>query len=66
MWVDLNSDYQGDFKFKMHYQDQVTDWFNWLYVDENTLSNACREVGLAISILRRDDDSYLAELTIQK
>jgi hypothetical protein len=66
MWVDLNSEYQGDFKFKMHYKDQATDWFNWLYVDKVTLSNACEDVGLDLAIMREEDDSYLAELTIKK
>ena len=66
MWVDLNSNYQGDFKFKMHYKDQETDWFNWLYVDKNAMSNACEDAGLDIAILLKDKDSYLAELTIKK
>ena len=28
MWIDLNTEYYGNFNFKMHYENQSTDWTN--------------------------------------
>lgn len=62
MWVDLASEYYGDFRFRMHYKDQSTDWFNWLYVDQNELSKAADAVGLNMDVLFEENDHYLAVL----
>ena len=57
MWVDLNADYYGNFKFQMVYDDQQTDWFPWLYVDAQTLEE------VATRILTQNEHEFLAELT---
>lgn len=62
MWVDLNTDYFGEFKFKMKYKNIETEWFNWLYVDSQTLEQHCVEAGLKMQILYQDDPAFLVEI----
>jgi len=64
MWMDLNAQYYGNFKFQMKYADQQTEWFDWLYVDFGRLQGICEEVGLSIELLHEEDDHYLVELKI--
>jgi len=63
MWMDLNSEYYGNFKFKMKYNSIETDWFDWLYVDYNTLSEKAENVGLHVKLLFEDDTHFLVEMT---
>lgn len=63
MWVDLSSEYYGDFQFEMHYKDQHTETFDWLYVDFETLKTAAERTGWKAELRYIDDDHYLAELT---
>ena len=63
MWMDLNSEYYGDFKFKMSYNSVETDWFDWLYVDYNTLVEKASNIGLNVHLLFEDEEHYLVELT---
>ncbi|MDC0099652.1 MAG: methyltransferase domain-containing protein [Crocinitomicaceae bacterium] len=64
MWVDLNTTYYGNFKFQMKYKDHETDWFEWLYVDFDTLAEAAKNVGMIATKIYEEDDQYLAELKI--
>jgi len=66
LWVDLNTEYYGNFKFKMNYDDQSSGWFPWLYVDEQTLNSNAEEAGMLMEVLFSKDDSYLAELKQRK
>jgi SAM-dependent methyltransferase len=64
LWVDLNTEYYGNFRFQMKYKDSVGPWFDWLYVDFDNLFKAAKNVGLkAKKIYENEDDQYLAELT---
>jgi len=65
MWMDLNAEYYGNFKFQMKYKDHQTDWFDWLYVDFNRLCDVADEVGLSVELLHEEDDHYLVELKIK-
>lgn len=62
MWMDLNAEYYGNFKFQMSYKDHKTEWFDWLYVDFQRLETACEQVGLVANILFEEEDHYLVEL----
>lgn len=66
MWVDLNTEYYGNFKFNMHYDKVSSDWFKWLYIDPKTFEKAAEETGLSLKILQTEEHSYLAELTLMK
>lgn len=64
MWVDLSSTYYGDFRFQMHYKNQQTDSFDWLYVDFENLRESAERTGWKAEKRFVDDDHYLAELTL--
>lgn len=61
-WVDLNTNYYGEFQFKNEYDGVESDEFNWLYVDFEKLKTAADKVGLEIRLVLEDGFSYLAEL----
>jgi SAM-dependent methyltransferase len=65
VWLDLNAEYYGEFQFRMHYKDQSTDWFSWLYIDGNTLKEYAENSGFKFEILHEsEDNSFLAKLTL--
>lgn len=63
LWVDLNSEYYGNFRFQMKYKNEKGDWFDWLYVDFDNLFKVAEKVGLKARRIHEEDDHYLAELT---
>lgn len=65
LWVDLNSEYYGNFRFQMKYKREKGPWFDWLYVDFDNLFNAAKKVGLKAKRIYENEDHYLAELTIE-
>lgn len=66
LWVDLNTEYYGNFKFQMHYEDHLTDWFDWLYVDFDKLTEVANNIGLQVEKITEEDHHYLAEITLSK
>lgn len=64
LWVDLNSEYYGNFRFQMKFKKEKGPWFDWLYVDFDNLFNAAKNVGLNAKKILDQDDHYLAEITI--
>lgn len=64
MWIDLNAEYYGNFRFQMKYKKETGVWFDWLYVDFDTLFNAAKNVGLKASKIFDQDDHYLAEIEL--
>lgn len=66
MWIDLNSEYYGNFRFQMKYKKEKGQWFDWLYVDFDNLFQTAKKVGLKASKIYDENDHYLAELTLEK
>jgi cyclopropane fatty-acyl-phospholipid synthase-like methyltransferase len=64
MWVDLNAEYYGNFRFQMKYKKEKGPWFDWLYVDFDHLFQAAKNVGLHAKRVFDQDDHYLAELSL--
>ncbi len=62
LWMDLNADYYGDFRFQMKYREHTSDWFEWLYVDFDTLKSVAEKIGFKTTQLVAESDHYLAEL----
>ena len=57
--------YYGEVKCRYEYQKQLTEWFNWLYIDQETLEKVASEEGWTCKILAEDDsDQYLAQLKL--
>ena len=63
LWVNLNTEYYGNFRFQMKYKKEKGPWFDWLYVDFDSLFTAANNVGLKCRRIYDNDDNYLAELT---
>jgi cyclopropane fatty-acyl-phospholipid synthase-like methyltransferase len=62
LWVDLNAEYYGNFRFQMSYGKEKSAWFDWLYVDFDNLFKAAESVGLKARRIHEEDDHFLAEL----
>jgi SAM-dependent methyltransferase len=64
LWIDLNTEYYGNFRFQMQYKTEKSEWFDWLYVDFDNLFQAAKKCGFKASKIYEMDDHYLAELTL--
>lgn len=64
MWIDLNTEYYGNFNFRMHYEDHSTDWFDWLYIDFDKLQEAANKLDLNVEKLYEEDNQFLARITL--
>ncbi|RZS93066.1 class I SAM-dependent methyltransferase [Aquimarina brevivitae] len=63
-WVDAAAGYYGEMQYRLQYKNQVSDWFDWLYLDYNTLQNAANHHGFVCELAYEGDHyDYLAQLT---
>ncbi|WCT12088.1 class I SAM-dependent methyltransferase [Mucilaginibacter jinjuensis] len=57
--------YYGEITYQYEYNQQKTDWFNWLYIDEHTMQAIAEEMGFTMEVLIEDEHGqYLARLTV--
>ena len=63
MWIDLTTEYYGNFKFQMKYDKHVSEWFEWLYVDFENLKSVAEKLGFEVEKVYDDNDQYLVQLT---
>jgi len=64
MWIDLNTEYYGNFKFQMHYKKTAGDWFEWLYVDYDSMHEIATKLGFKCTRVMEQDNHYLAQLSL--
>lgn len=63
-WVDASKGYYGEIPYKLKYKNKESDWFDWLYIDYNTLQNAANSNGLLCElVLEGEHQDYLARIT---
>lgn len=63
-WIPDNG-YYGEITFTITYNNEVEDTFPWLYLDYNTLQNACHANGLQCELIEEGENyDYLARLNI--
>jgi SAM-dependent methyltransferase len=56
--------YYGELSYQYVYKGQKTDWFKWLYIDQEKLKSVAAEEGWVTEFLYDDGfDQYLARLT---
>ncbi len=61
--LNLNDAYYGEIEFQLEYNSYISQSFNWLYIDFDTLDWIADEAGLkACLILEGDNLSYLASI----
>lgn len=59
------SRYFGELSYKYQYKGTSGDWFDWLYVDKQTLEICAAKSGFKFQLLMEDDmDQYLGRLTL--
>jgi SAM-dependent methyltransferase len=59
------NNYFGEVSYQYEYQKQKGEWFNWLYLDQETLLNIAEQSGWQCEIIFNDGaDQYLARLTL--
>ena len=64
IWIDA-SNYYGEVAFSMSYKENTSDTFDWLYLDFNTLANACAANGIQCELVKEGEHyDFLARLTI--
>jgi len=55
--------YYGEIRYQYEYKGQKSDWFDWVYVDQQTLTEIGKEMGLEVEVLHTDEnDQYLARI----
>jgi 2-polyprenyl-3-methyl-5-hydroxy-6-metoxy-1,4-benzoquinol methylase len=65
-WMDLASDYHGEMQFQMVYKHAKSEWFPWLYVDFEKLSEIAEQIGFNIELMESsENDHFLAKLTLK-
>lgn len=66
-WIPDNAQYYGEVTFQMGYKGQKSIPFDWLYVDFNTLKNACDANNLNCElVISGDHFDYLAKLSLKE
>ncbi|MEQ8241618.1 MAG: class I SAM-dependent methyltransferase [Cyclobacteriaceae bacterium] len=56
--------YFGEVSYQYEYKKKKGTWFDWLYVDQDTLSKHAKQAGLKLEILMTEEnDQYLAHLS---
>lgn len=57
--------YYGEIQYQYEYNNLKSDWFSWLYIDENTMQTIAQEAGFDMKVLLEDENGqYLARLTL--
>lgn len=56
--------YYGELWYQYQYKKQQTEWFKWLYIDQQTLTDLAVAEGWTVEILHEDEyDQFLVRLT---
>jgi hypothetical protein len=46
----------------MQYKETIGDWFDWLYVDAEKLTEIAEEIGFSVEIDFEEEGQYFAKL----
>ena len=55
--------YLGERTLRFEYKDQISNWFEWMHVDPETLGRYVHEAGYAMGHLGNDGKRYLVSIT---
>ena len=57
--------YYGEVLYQYEYKGEKGDWFNWIYIDEETIKRTAKETGWDTEMIFDDgEDQYLVKLTL--
>ncbi|MDF0717087.1 class I SAM-dependent methyltransferase [Muricauda sp. 334s03] len=66
-WIPDDGAYYGEVTFEMEYKGHKSKPFDWIYLDINTLRNACESNGFNCElVISGEHYDYLAKLTLKK
>ncbi|WP_420388065.1 class I SAM-dependent methyltransferase [Roseivirga sp.] len=54
--------YYGEVSFQYEYKEQKGEWFDWVYIDHQILTETADKLGWYTYILHQENDQYLARL----
>jgi len=55
--------YYGEISYRYCYEDQIGDWFGWLYIDPDLLKQIAKKHGWQMQVVMMDEtEQYLARL----
>ncbi len=67
IWVNPEDGYYGEIQFQLSYKNEKGTWFNWLYIDFNSLELAAQKNNFTCKLIKKGEHyDYLAELKPQK
>ena len=65
-WINLNSEYYGEVKYRMFYKKLEGDEFEWLFIDPDTMKQVAEEEGFEFTLLEKGRHyDYLGKLKIK-
>ena len=65
MWIDMGREYLGEMTFQMHYKNNSSEEFDWLYIDFPKLQDAAKSVGMKCELIKEGEHfDYLAILSV--
>ena len=63
--VPAHMNYYGQLRCRVSYKDQISEEFDWLYLDALTFEQACKSLGLNFKVLAKGEHyDYLAQITV--
>ena len=65
--LDFSSEYFGIIPYQLQFEDYIGEWYNWLYIDQEKLTQVAEENSWKCEIIyEQEDGSYLARLTLKE
>lgn len=57
--------YYGEIRYQYEYKNEKGDWFDWVYVDQDSFSKIIKTMGLEAEVLHTEEtDQYLMRITV--
>ena len=62
--ITKSTNYFGEVRYLYEYKGSKGDWFDWIYVDQEKLTEIVKDLGLSLELLHSDEtDQYLCCIT---
>jgi precorrin-6B methylase 2 len=62
--ITKSTNYFGEVRYQYEYKGSKGDWFDWIYVDQEKLTEIVKDLGLSLELLHSDKtDQYLCCIT---
>lgn len=66
IWINAAEGYYGEIQYKLSYKKEESDYFDWLYLDYNSLNLAASKNGFSCTLLQEGKHyDFLAKLSME-